>query len=166
MKRIIFICLIFAGCGTIRETTTTETMDVNVPPESQSQTKYIPIYIPPSEEYIDSIKQWTLITFCKGEIELEKGNLKSVTNFYTRLVKSKEDTIKGLKSKLAIVTETKTESKEHTIQGEKKIEETKSTPGNIWILFHSWQFTIPAFILGALIVILIGRKTTLLKNIL
>ncbi len=45
---LIIIGLALAGCGTIKETTTTEILPVNVPPESQSQTKYIPVYIPPS----------------------------------------------------------------------------------------------------------------------
>jgi len=165
MKKLVLVTLglavagLLVGCGTIKETTTTEIADVNVPAEKQSETKYIPIYIEPSDAFIDSIKQWTLINLCKGEVKMEKGNLKSDFSFHV-----KKDSTKKI-NQLVVEAKSDVESKERNIEGEKITKEKESTPGNLWILFHSWIFTIPALILGIIIGMFLYARTAFAKRI-
>lgn len=171
MTALILMLLLF-GCGTIRESTITETFPQTVPEESYSNIEYYPVYIYPTNEYADSIKQWTLINLCKGEMNSGQGNLESAVRFYVRRVKAQDDTIrtkngliKSLENKLILVVESNAKSKEHEIQGEMTVESSKKTPGQLWIFMHSFQFTIPIAVIFLLIGILLHAKTEVIKKI-
>jgi hypothetical protein len=162
---ILFISILLIGCGTIKETTTTETVGQTIPALIIHDTVSIPVELPITSDMADSIGKWYLENFCKGEVNVDKDGLRASIKFWMTTAKSK-DKLLNEKENTIMQLGYEIEKKKQEIESIKTTTESKSTPGNLWILFHSWQFTIPAFILGALVVILIGRKTTLLNKIL
>jgi hypothetical protein len=168
MTRIILLitcCFILCACGTIKETTTTETMGQVIPAVIIHDTVSIPIELPLTDEKTDSIGREYLEKYCKGEVNVDQNGLKASLKFWMSTAKSK-DQLLSEKQKAVIQLGYEIEKKEQEIQTIKTTTETKSTPGNLWIFFHCWQFLIPtAFIFLILGMILHARNTFAKKMI-
>jgi hypothetical protein len=152
------------GCGTIKQTTTTTTEQQTIPKEIIHDTLRIPIELPLTDERTDSIGRWYLKNFCKGEMQVDEKGLKASIKFWMSS-SVKKDVELAKKEKEAIQLKYEIEKKEQIIQEKKTITESKSTPGQLWIFFHSWQFTIPTALLFLVIGILLHAKSETIKRI-
>jgi hypothetical protein len=167
-----FLALIFLGCGTIKETTTTTTEAIKIPATIVHDTtiRYLTLK---KEGYafvrIDSLKQWTLENLCKGEISIDTAGIKATFSYSWK--KAAETLSDSLNKQSRVIETLKAEvvNKEREIEATKKTTETKTTPGDWWIFVASAKFWIPfsilSFILGAVVIILLRLKTTLLAKI-
>lgn len=152
MKTFIFailITVIFIGCSTIKETTTTSTAEQIIPKRivSDTQTVYIPL--PLRSEEIDSIGRWYLLNYCKGEANIDQNDLKATVKFYVQTVKVLKDSM-NKQTALTIKLATELEAKEQKIKAITTVTEKKETPGGLWIWWNSARFWIPAFIVGVI----------------
>jgi hypothetical protein len=170
VKRIVLITLglaiagLLVGCGTIKETTTTEIAGQTIPAVIIHDTVSIPVELPLRSEVIDSIGRWYLENYCKGEVNVDQNGLKASLKFWMSTAKGK-DQLLNEKQKAIIELGYEIEKKEQEIESVKKTTETKSTPGNLWILLNSWIFWIPALILGIIIGMFLHARIALAKRI-
>lgn len=161
---MILVTLLFIGCGTIKETTTTETLAQEIPAVVIHDTTFVAV---PYEVQIingidiDSAKRDYFVKNCKGTMNIDKDGMKATISFLSKDNKGKAETIVQLTSEI--------EKKKQEIEGTKKTTETKSTPSDWWIFIASAKFWIPAIFFGLIIgvigVIVLRMKTTLLKFI-
>ncbi len=164
MKYLLIIAsIIFIGCGTIKETVTTTTQEQVLPAIVIHDTVSVIVELPLTDEKTDSIGRAYLEKYCKGEVNVDQNGLKASLKFWMNTAKSK-DQLLSEKQKTIMQLGYEIEKKEQIIQETKTTTETKSTPGNMWILFHSWIFTIPALILGAIIGIFLRARVGLLQR--
>jgi uncharacterized protein YceK len=166
MKIIIFILsvLFLGGCGTIQQTTTTETEGQILPAVVVYDTVFYPF---PYEVLvkdgidIDSAQRAFFLEHCKGTVEIERDGLKARISFLARDNKEKAETVIQLTSEI--------EKKEQVIQTIKKITDTKTTPSDWWIFWASLKFWLPFSVLGIFIgaigMIVLRLKTSLLSKL-
>ncbi len=164
MKCLPFLLLFLVGCGTIKETTTTTTEGQIIPAVIIHDTVTIPVELPLTDEKTDSIGRAYLEKYCKGEVNVDQNGLKASLKFWMSTAKNK-DRLLSEKEKSIIQLGYEIEKKEQEIKEKKTITESKSTPGQLWIFFHSWQFTIPTGILFLVLGFFLGRKTEIIKKI-
>jgi hypothetical protein len=173
LSKIVYTAFVFSlllvGCGTIRETTTTTTEAVKIPPVIIHDTIPIPIELPITDEVTDSIGRSYLEKYCKGNVDVDRDGLKLQVSFWVNTTKALKDSLNSQK-KTVLQLGYEIEKKEQEIQETKKVVETKKTPGDWWIFFASMKFWIPAIFLGLIIgvigIILLRLKTTLLSKVL
>jgi len=162
MKNIVLIMIIFmiglmiAGCGTIKETVTTQTQAQIIPAKIVHDTTKIPITLPITDAMKDSIGRWYLENYCKGTATVDQDGLKAKINFYV----SQRDALKNnlnaasdsldAKNDLIVNMQTDLEAKEQTIKALVTTTKTESTPGQLWIIWHSIFYWIGSFIIGAI----------------
>ena len=164
MKYLPFLLLFLVGCGTIKETTTTTTEGQIIPAVIIHDTVTIPVELPLTDEKTDSIGRAYLEKYCKGEVNVDQNGLKASLKFWMSTAKNK-DRLLSEKEKSIIQLGYEIEKKEQEIKEKKTITESKSTPGQLWIFFHSWQFTIPTALLFLVIGILLHAKSETIKRI-
>jgi hypothetical protein len=164
MKYLPFLLLFLVGCGTIKETTTTTTEGQIIPAVIIHDTVTIPVELPLTDEKTDSIGRAYLEKYCKGEVNVDQNGLKASLKFWMSTAKNK-DRLLSEKEKSIIQLGYEIEKKEQEIKEKKTITESKSTPGQLWILFHSWQFTIPTALIFLVIGILLHAKSETIKRI-
>jgi hypothetical protein len=177
MKNIIItLVLLFIGCGTIKETSTTITAPVTVPPIIIHDTVYS--YLEWKKEgyafvNLDSVKHWTLENLCKGTVNIDTEGIK------IRVSYSWQDVVSNLSDSLdraqmvindmnRMIEQQKIDliEKERIIQGTKTVIETKETPGDWWIFFASLKFSIPIFIFGIITGLIVLPKIQAIKKFL
>ena len=174
MKPNIFLLAFFLiGCGTIKETTTTTTLPVTIPPVVIHDT--VKSYIAWERTgyafvNLDSLKEWTLINLCKGEKTIDTAGIKETISYsYKRTIRTLADSLKNL-TRVVGILKIDLDKKEQIIQGTKTISQKESTPGDWGIFFASIKFWFPALILGIIIgaigLIILKMKTTLLTKFL
>ena len=164
MKYLPFLLLFLVGCGTIKETTTTTTEGQIIPAVIIHDTVTIPVELPLTDEKTDSIGRAYLEKYCKGEVNVDQNGLKASLKFWMSTAKNK-DRLLSEKEKSIIQLGYEIEKKEQEIKEKKTITESKSTPGQLWIFFHSWQFTIPTALIFLVIGILLHAKSETIKRI-
>ena len=160
MKCLPFLLLFLVGCGTIKQTTTTTTEQQAIPKETVHDTAFV--YIPYETLVyqgidIDSAQRAYFVEHCKGTATINEGNLRATISYLSKDNKDKAEVITSLEYEI--------EKKEQIIQEKKTVTESKSTPGQLWIFFHSWQFTIPTALLFLVIGILLHAKSETIKRI-
>jgi hypothetical protein len=167
MKTVLIIlglAILLVGCGTIKETTTTETIGQTIPATIIHDTISIPVELPLTDEKTDSIGRAYLEKYCKGEVNVDQNGLKASLKFWMSTAKSK-DQLLNEKEKSIIQLGYEIENKEREIETIKTTTETKSTPGNLWILLHCWQFLIPTGIIFFILGMVFHARTELGKRI-
>ena len=157
MKIIIFaVIFAVAGCGTIKETVTTQTQAQIIPAKIVHDTTTIPITLPITDVMKDSIGRWYLQNYCKGTATVDEDGLKAKINFYV----SQRDALKNnlneasdsldAKNDLIVNMQTDLEAKEQTIKAITTTTKTESTPGQLWIIWASKLYWIGSFVFGAI----------------
>lgn len=134
MKPNIFLLAFFLiGCGTIKETTTTTTLPVTIPPVVIHDT--VKSYIAWERTgyafvNLDSLKEWTLINLCKGEKTIDTAGIKETISYsYKRTIRTLADSLKNL-TRVVGILKIDLDKKEQIIQGTKTISQKESTPGD------------------------------------
>lgn len=151
MKYISIISIIlFIGCGTIKETTTTETLPQTIPAVIVHDTTKVLTTLPINSTQADSIGRWYLENYCKGTENIDQNGLKATINFYVKTKQILADSLNRT-SQMILTLQSDIKEKEKIIQGTKITTETKTTPGDWWILWASMKFWLPAGILGMII---------------
>jgi hypothetical protein len=152
MKSIIFllVAIFLIGCGVTKTTTTTEAIKIPAVVIHKTDTLYLVLK---KEGYgfvsIDSLKQWTLENLCHGELIIDTLGLKAkFTYSWKRIVSSLTDSLNN-QIRMNQILKADLEKKKQEIEATKTVKET--TPGDLWIFFHSAKFWIPSFILGIIL---------------
>ena len=152
MKNFILIVFVFAlaGCAQFGESVKTETAKQIIPAQVVQDTVVQRIVLPLRSEQVDSIGRWYLQKYCKGTATVNDNGLRAKIEFFIDSIAVLNNTLNAKKD-LAVRMTIDLISKEKIIEALQTTTETSSTPSVLWILFHSWMFTIPAGVLGFLI---------------
>lgn len=165
MKHLItlYLTLLFVGCSNIKETTSTTTEPLTLPPVVIHDT--VTVAIPYLVEVqngidIDSAKRDYFVKNCKGTMEIDKDGLRATISFLSRDNKGKAETITQLTAEV--------EKKKQELQVKTTTKTTESTPSNLWIFWNSFQYWISTFILGIIVGVvglyILRLKTQLLNK--
>jgi len=85
MKYISIISIIlFIGCGTIKETTTTETLPQTIPAVIVHDTTKVLTTLPINSTQADSIGRWYLENYCKGTENIDQNGFLGIPDYYFR----------------------------------------------------------------------------------
>ena len=163
---IIIAAVLLCSCGTIKTTTTTETLPVTLPAVIVNKTDTVYLMIT-KEGYgfvcIDSLKQWTLENLCHGELIIDTLGLKArFTYSWKKIVSSLSDSLNN-QIRMNQILKATVEKQAQEIEATKKTTSSEITPGDWWIWTHSFLFQAIAAFLAVLAFELLRIKTTLLK---